>query len=274
MSLVNFDSLDALCIRAVFIWGIFGFRKSLFIFACRYLQGKRMEELADERRVDWNDKMVMKRLFDRFYAPLRSFAYKHVGDDSITEDFVQTAFLNLWERREGFKIVSAIKNFLKSEGRNVNPETIYNYISYLEKSFVIYRCQRFDLQGKALLKTQEKYFLSDPSLKYALMGFSPRSIAAMMENVLYLEMRRRGYEVYVGKLGNKEIDFVGIKDGKRIYIQLAREKPSFSNRESDNLKAIQDNYRKYIVTMDRMYVGDDEGIDVVYLPEFLLRKEW
>ncbi len=169
---------------------------------------------------------------------------------------------------------NAIKNFLKSEGRNVNPETIYNYISYLEKSFVIYRCQRFDLQGKALLKTQEKYFLSDPSLKYALMGFSPRSIAAMMENVLYLEMRRRGYEVYVGKLGNKEIDFVGIKDGKRIYIQLAREKPSFSNRESDNLKAIQDNYRKYIVTMDRMYVGDDEGIDVVYLPEFLLRKEW
>lgn len=118
MSLVNFDSLDALCIRAVFIWGIFGFRKSLFIFACRYLQGKRMEELADERRVDWNDKMVMKRLFDRFYAPLRSFAYKHVGDDSITEDFVQTAFLNLWERREGFKIVSAIKNFLYLNVRN------------------------------------------------------------------------------------------------------------------------------------------------------------
>ena len=93
---------------------------------------------------------------------------------------------------------NAIAKFLKSEGRSLSIESIYNYISYLEKAFVIYRCPRYDLQGKSVLKTQEKYYLADPSLKYCIMGFNPKSVASMLENLVYFELKRRGYEVYIG----------------------------------------------------------------------------
>ena len=81
---------------------------------------------------------------------------------------------------------------------------VYNYLEWLEKAFVIYRCQRYDLQGKSVLKTQEKFYLADASLKYCIMGFNPKSIAAMLENIVYFELRRRGYDVYVGKHETKE----------------------------------------------------------------------
>ena len=88
---------------------------------------------------------------------------------------------------------NAIVKFLKGEGRSLSVEAVYNYIEWLEKTFVIYRCQRYDLQGKSVLKTQEKFYLADPSLKYCMIGFNPRSIASMLENVMYFELKRRGY---------------------------------------------------------------------------------
>ena len=84
-------------------------------------------------------------------------------------------------------------------------ESIYNYLEWLEKAFVIYRCQRYDLKGKSVLKTQEKFYLADASLKYGMMGFQPESVAAMLENVVYFELRRRGYEVYIGKNETKQV---------------------------------------------------------------------
>ncbi len=169
---------------------------------------------------------------------------------------------------------NSIKNFLKNEGRSVNIETIYNYISYLERSFIVYRCNRIDLQGKAILKTLEKYYLSDQSFKYALFGFSPSSISAMIENIVYLEMKRRGFEVYVGKIGNKEIDFYGIRNDEKIYIQITLSKPQTSLRETKNLLAIKDNHPKYIVTLDKLFLGNEQGIEIMYLPNFLLDKSW
>ena len=94
-------------------------------------------------------------------------------------------------------------------------EAVYNYLNWLEKAFVIYRCQRYDLQGKSVLKTQEKFYLADASLKYCIMGFNPKSIAAMLENIVYFELRRRGYEVYIGKNETKEIDFVAVQRDER-----------------------------------------------------------
>ncbi|MCH5180864.1 MAG: ATP-binding protein [Erysipelotrichales bacterium] len=169
---------------------------------------------------------------------------------------------------------NSIKNFLKSEGRNIDIETIFNYISYLEKAFIIYKCQRYDLQGKNVLKTQEKYFLADQSFKYALFGFNPKSVAAMMENIIYLEMRRRGYNVFVGKLDSKEIDFVGIKQDKKVYIQSARSIPNDSDREINNLMQIKDNYPKYIITLDQFSVGIIDGIEITLLCDFLLNENW
>ena len=169
---------------------------------------------------------------------------------------------------------NSICTFLKSEHRTVSVETIYNYLRWLEQAFIIYPCKRYDLQGKAVLKTQEKYYLADVSLKYALYGYNGRMRAAALENIIYLEMLRRGYEVYIGKLGTKEIDFMAEKRGERIYVQACVTIPEDSTRETDNLLEIRDNYPKYVVTLDRLATGNENGIHIVYLEDFLLADAW
>ena len=168
---------------------------------------------------------------------------------------------------------NSIVKFLKGEGRALSVESIYNYLEWLEKAFVIYRCRRYDLQGKSVLKTQEKFYLADQSLKYCIMGFNPKSIASMLENIVYFELKRRGYEVYIGKLGTKEIDFVAIKRDERIYVQVCRTLPENSNREIGNLLAIKDQYPKYVVTLDELSTGNVNGVKIIHLFDFLLKKE-
>ena len=168
---------------------------------------------------------------------------------------------------------NAIVKFLKSEGRSLSVEAVYNYLSWLEKAFVIYRCQRYDLQGKSVLKTQEKFYLADPSLKYSIMGFNPKSIASMLENVVYFELRRRGYEVYIGKNESREIDFVAVRRDERIYVQVCRQLPEESDREVANLLEIKDHYPKYVVTLDELAAGNINGVRIVHLAGFLL-SDW
>ena len=169
---------------------------------------------------------------------------------------------------------NSIVKFLKSEGRSLTVETIYNYLEWLEKAFVIYRCQRYDLQGKAVLKTQEKFYLADPALKYCMMGFNPKSIASMLENIVYFELRRRGYDVYVGKNETKEIDFVAVRRDERVYVQVCRELPDASDREIVNLLEIKDHYPKYVVTMDELAGGNVDGVRIVHLVDFLLSPQY
>jgi len=169
---------------------------------------------------------------------------------------------------------NAIVKFLKSEGRSLSVEAVYNYLQWLEKAFVIYRCQRYDLQGKSVLKTQEKFYLADASLKYCIMGFNPKSIAAMLENIVYFELRRRGYEVYIGKNETKEVDFVAVRRDERIYIQVCRNLPEESDRELANLLEIKDHYPKYVVTLDEFAAGNVNGVKMVHLADFLLSNEY
>lgn len=169
---------------------------------------------------------------------------------------------------------NAIVKFLKSEGRSLTVESVYNYLSWLEKAFVIYRCSRYDLQGKSVLKTQEKFYLADSSLKYCIMGFNPKSIAAMLENVVYFELRRKGYDVYIGKNETKEIDFVAVKRDERIYVQVCRRLPEESDREVSNLLEIKDHYPKYVVTLDELAAGNINGVKIVHLADFLLSDEY
>ena len=169
---------------------------------------------------------------------------------------------------------NAIAKFLKSEGRSLSVEAVYNYLNWLEKAFVIYRCQRYDLQGKSVLKTQEKFYLADASLKYCMMGFNPKSLAAMLENIVYFELRRRGYEVYIGKNETKEIDFVAVRRDERIYVQVCRSLPEESDRETANLLEIKDHYPKYLVTLDEFASGNINGVKIVHLADFLLRDEY
>ena len=164
---------------------------------------------------------------------------------------------------------NAIAKFLKSEGRSLSIESIYNYLSYLEKAFVIYRCPRYDLQGKSVLKTQEKFYLADSSLKYCMMmGFNPKSVASMLENLVYFELKRRGYEVYIGKNETKEIDFVAVRRDERIYVQVCRNLPEDSDRELANLLEIKDHYPKYLVTLDDLAGGNVNGVKLVHMADF------
>ncbi len=169
---------------------------------------------------------------------------------------------------------NAIVKFLKSEGRSLSVEAVYNYLNWLEKAFVIYRCQRYDLQGKSVLKTQEKFYLADSSLKYCIMGFNPKSIAAMLENIVYFELRRKGYDVYIGKNETKEIDFVAVRRDERIYVQVCRRLPEESDREVANLLLIKDHYPKYVVTLDELAAGNINGVKIVHLADFLLEDEY
>lgn len=169
---------------------------------------------------------------------------------------------------------NAIVKFLKSEGRALSVETVYNYLEWLEKAFVIYRCSRYDLQGKSVLKTQEKFYLADASLKYCIMGFNPKSIAAMLENLVYFELRRKGYEVYVGKNETKEVDFAAVRREERIYVQVCRRLPEESDRELANLLEIKDHYPKYVVTLDELAIGNVNGVKIMHLADFLLSESY
>lgn len=162
-----------------------------------------------------------------------------------------------------------IFDFFKSQHRSIAIETIYNYIAWLEEAFIIYRCSRYDIQGKEILKTQEKYYLSDIGFKYSQLGYSPKAVASVLENIVYLELCRRRYSVYIGKSDDKEIDFVAVKQDSKLYVQVCRTLPEDSERETANLKAIKDNYPKYVVTMDSSVCGNDEGIKIMHIKDFL-----
>lgn len=169
---------------------------------------------------------------------------------------------------------SSISNFLKSENRKVSIESIYNYLRWLEQAFIIFPCKRYDMQGKSILKTQEKYYLADVSFRYALFGYNRKMLDGVMENIVYLELCRRGYDVYVGKNNTKEIDFIAIHKDEKIYVQVCVQIPENSNREVGNLMEIRDHYPKYVVTLNEMDVGIENGIRIVHLRDFLLAKQW
>lgn len=167
-----------------------------------------------------------------------------------------------------------IFDFFKSQHRSIAIETIYNYIAWLEEAFIIYRCNRYDIQGKEILKTQEKYYLSDIGFKYSQLGYSPKAVASILENIVYLELCRRRYSVYIGKSDDKEIDFVAVKQDSKLYVQVCRTLPEDSERETANLKAIKDNYPKYVVTMDSSVCGNDEGIKIMHIKDFLIDSSY
>ncbi len=166
---------------------------------------------------------------------------------------------------------NTIVKFLKSENRSLSVKTIYNYLKWLSEAFIIYPCKRYDLQGKAVLKTQEKYYLSDISIKYSQLGFDRKMLSAVFENIVFLEMKRRGYEVYIGKSNTKEIDFIGVRRDEKIYVQVCVHLPAESTRETDNLMDIKDHYHKYVVCRDPLALGNDNGIEIVHIADFLLR---
>lgn len=170
----------------------------------------------------------------------------------------------------------SISDYLKSERRTIDNETVYNYLEKLENAYILYRCSRYDIQGKELLKTQEKFYLADTALRYSVLGFTMTSVAAMLENVVYLELRRRGYSVNIGKTADGEIDFIAKKQSEKLYVQVTREitSPETEQREYSRLLEIRDNYPKYLLTTDNFAGGNYKGIKTMHVADFLLSSEF
>ena len=170
----------------------------------------------------------------------------------------------------------SISDYLKSEHRKIDNETVYSYLEKLEKAYLLHRCSRYDLQGKEILKTQEKFYLADTALRYSVLGYHPDSVASSLENVVYLELCRRGYEVNIGKTADGEVDFVAQRQGEKLYVQVTQEIQSekTERREYDRLLEIKDNYPKYVLRTDEFAGGNYEGIKSMHVADFLLSREY
>jgi predicted AAA+ superfamily ATPase len=169
----------------------------------------------------------------------------------------------------------SVSAYLKNQQRKLDHETLYNYLNALQASFILQRAPRYDLKGKELLQTNEKYFLMDISLLHALQGYQPSLIAGMLENVVYIELCRQGFRVYVGKWADVEVDFVAEKEDRRIYVQVCYrvDAPATLTRELAALKDIHDNYPKYLLTTDDLITGSYDGIQCVHICDFLM-EDW
>ena len=170
----------------------------------------------------------------------------------------------------------SISDYLKAERRSLDNETVYSYLEKLEKAYLLHRCSRYDLQGKEILKTQEKFYLADVSFRYSVLGFQVDTVASSLENVVYLELCRRGYTVYVGKTSNGEIDFVATKQNEKIYVQVTERicSEQTEKREYQRLLEINDNHPKYVLRTDEFAEGNYEGIKTMHVADFLLSSEW
>ncbi len=170
----------------------------------------------------------------------------------------------------------SISDYLKAEHRALDNETVYSYLEKLEKAYLLHRCSRYDLQGKEILKTQEKFYLADTSLRYSVLGYNADSVATSLENVVYLELCRRGYAVNIGKTSDGEIDFVATRQNEKVYVQVTQQITSekTERREYERLLEIRDNYPKYVLRTDEFAGGNYEGIKTMHVADFLLSDEF
>lgn len=170
----------------------------------------------------------------------------------------------------------SISDYLKAEHRAIDNETVYSYLEKLEKAYLLHRCSRYDLQGKEILKTQEKFYLADTSLRYSVLGYNDDTVASSLENIVYLELCRRGYTVYIGKTGDGEVDFVASRQNQKIYVQVTQRITSekTEKREYERLLEIRDNYPKYVLRTDEFAGGNYEGIITMHVADFLLNDQY
>lgn len=248
--------------------------------------------------------MTLKDLKQEFsqYVRLGGFPATHLQDYSQDEVYTivkdiynSTIFSDIVRRNQVKKIdqlervvkytfnnigntfsAKSISNYFKSEQRKIDNETVHSHLEKLQKAYILHKCSRYDLQGKNILKTQEKFYHADVSLRYSVLGYTVDSVASSLENIVYLELKRRGYDVYIGKIKDKEIDFVATKQNEKIYVQMTQEIKSekTQKREYEQLLEIRDNYPKYVVMADDFAGGNYEGIKTMNIVDFLLSKEY
>lgn len=193
---------------------------------------------------------------------------KKITDVIMLENVIRFVFDNIGNKLS----IRKIADTLNSDGRKTDTKTIEKYISGLIESFVIYKAYRYNIKGKELLKTLEKYYVVDIGLRYMLLGSRSTDVGHILENIVYLELLRRGYDVYVGKFDDLEIDFVAVNDKKTVYYQVAatvRDEKTLE-RELRSLNSIQDHYEKIILTLDEDPEADYDGIRRINVLDWLI----
>jgi uncharacterized protein len=197
-------------------------------------------------------------------------ARKRISDVNILESVVRYMFDNVGN----ITSVKKISDTLTSSGRKISNHTVEIYLSALTNSFILYKAGRYDIKGKQYLQTNEKYYLVDIGLRYFLLGSKKADMGRILENVVYLELLRRGYEVYIGKVGIFEVDFVAVKNGNVEYYQIAQtvQQPETLERELKPLDSIKDHNPKYLLTLDVEPSSSYKGIKQIYALDWLLKK--
>ena len=197
---------------------------------------------------------------------------KGISDEAMLKSVATFALDNI------SNLVSSnnIANTMASNGRPINVKTVEKYLEAFTEAFLLYKASRYDIKGKQYLKTIDKYYVSDLGLRYFILGRKIGDRGYILENVIYLELKRRGYDVYVGKMDDLEVDFVAIKDTGKIYVQVCETLKDNTNntlqRELNSLRKINDNYEKIILTLDKMPTSNEEGIIVKNTLDWLLDK--
>ncbi len=221
----------------------------------------------------YSEESAYKIVYDIYSSViLRDTVQRHkIRDVELLERVIRYAFDNIGKTFSGKNVA----DYFKSQQRKIDINTVYNYLTALEGAFILYRVPRYDLKGKEILKTQEKFYVGDISIIYATMGNRDRMISGILENIVFLELKRRGYDVYVGKLDTTEIDFVAEKQGEKIYVQVTYrlDNEQIIEREFGNLLSIDDQYPKYVVSMDEFWKDSIEGVRHLYISDFLMKEE-
>ncbi len=167
----------------------------------------------------------------------------------------------------------SISDYLKNQGRKTSVDSVYNYINALENAMIIYAAKRFDIKGKKIMDRMEKYFVVDLGLRYSMLGNRPDDIAQMLENVVFFELKRRYNNVYIGKLGDLEVDFIAENKNDRIYVQvsylLANDK--VIEREYKPFDKIRDNYRKIVLSLDKVPFENRNGVEWINIIDFIMQ---
>jgi len=223
---------------------------------------------------DYETETAYKIIYDIYSSViLRDTIQRYnIRNIEMLDRIVKFVFENIGNRFSAKNIA----DYFKSQQRKVDLNTVYNYLNALEGAFVIQKVLRYDIKGKEVLQTNEKYYVSDPSLIYAVLGYRDRLISGLLENVVFLELKRRGYKVYTGRSEEKEIDFIAEKRDEKVYVQVAYKltENQTIEREFSVLSDITDNYPKYVVTMDDFWKENINGIKHKHIAEFLLMNEF
>lgn len=219
----------------------------------------------------WEESRITQYLQDIYNSVLLKdvIARNSIRDTALLESIIRYLMDNIGNTFSA----KTITDFLKSQGRKLSIETVYNYLRALESAFLIHKVVRFDIKGKKILETQEKYYLSDLGIRHAVMGYRDNDIAGVLENIVYLELLRRGYTVKIGKQGVAEVDFVADRLDERLYVQVCYIlTPENTDREFAPLEAITDNYEKVVLSMDTLLHINRGGIRQKNIMDFLMEK--